>query len=182
MERAPDGVGEDAGGYRHAEGRAHQHGAPGELRHPIAAPDVDLFVPLALDLFGGSTESADRKRLVIVDRFRGGGRFAHGPHPVTSLRSRPACRAVVTRRPSDVGEDYCFDVAGVSRGAPGRRGGGGPPHVHDRPKPSQPLISLRPVPYDPTGGFGDVQPERPMRPVVSGVSTWSTNGSTKAGS
>jgi len=26
-----------------------------------------------------------------------------------------------------VDEDYCFDVAGVSRGAPGRRGGGGPP-------------------------------------------------------
>src|SRR5262245_11819250 len=80
------------------------------------------------------------------------------------------------------GASYCFDDAGAAAGSPGRRFGGGLPHVHETPKPSKPLISAWPVPDEPTGGFGDVQPESPMRPVLSWVSTWSTNGSMNAGS
>src|SRR5262249_58531849 len=87
-----------------------------------------------------------------------------------------ACRAA-----DKAGVGYCFDDAGES-GAPGGRLGGGPPHVHDTPKPSQPLISCWPVPYEATGGFGDVQPASPVRPVLSLVSTLRTNGSTNAGS
>jgi len=58
--------------------------------------------------------------------------------------------------------NYRVSVGGRSLGAPVRREvAGGPPHVHVMPKRSQPLISRWPVPPDPTGVFGAVQPRGP---------------------
>ena len=71
---------------------------------------------------------------------------------------------------------------GWSLAAPGREMGGGPPHVHVKPKLNHPLISRKPVPTGPTGVFGAVQPERPIRPVESGASSSIVNGGMKAGS
>ena len=39
--------------------RAHDDGPPRELAHAIAAPAIDLRVPLALDLFGRTAEALD---------------------------------------------------------------------------------------------------------------------------
>jgi hypothetical protein len=45
-----------------SEARANQHRAPGQLRHAVPAPAVDLFVPLLLDLFRRALEAGERKR------------------------------------------------------------------------------------------------------------------------
>src|SRR5204863_289864 len=46
-----------------AQPRAHEHRSPGELKHAVPAPAVDLLVPLALDLFRSAAETLDRQRL-----------------------------------------------------------------------------------------------------------------------
>jgi hypothetical protein len=48
------------GERQHAtEQGAHDDGPPRELAHAVAAPAIDLLVPLALDLFGRAGEALD---------------------------------------------------------------------------------------------------------------------------
>jgi hypothetical protein len=78
VQRDPDRVQQDAGGdgdaeapaglqpyiqigerQHAAEQGAHDDGPPRELAHAVAAPAIDLLVPLALDLVGRAAEALD---------------------------------------------------------------------------------------------------------------------------
>ena len=48
-----------------AQQRAHQHRAPGQLLHAVAAARVDLLVPLPLDLLGRALEPVDGQRVEL---------------------------------------------------------------------------------------------------------------------
>jgi hypothetical protein len=55
-----------------AENRAHDDGAPRELQHRVAAPPVDLLVPLLLDLGGRALETGEWElEFRLVGRTRG---------------------------------------------------------------------------------------------------------------
>src|SRR5919198_2520190 len=84
VEGGPDRVRQDAGGDGDAEApaglqpyievgerqHAAQHGAhddgpPRELAHAVAAPAINLLVPLALDLFGRAAEALDGQPITL---------------------------------------------------------------------------------------------------------------------
>src|SRR5882724_4371013 len=64
----------------------------------------------------------------------------------------------------------------------GRRAGGGPSQVIEKPSAKTPLLSLHPECGEPTGVVGDTHPATPKRPLEVGVSRRLDSGPMNAGS